>query len=497
MLLRRVVLMASFLVFVALGAGVMTGVLDPAGDPALWLQDLERLKAHMAGAYANLEWAARRRGLDLAESAQATAERLRSARSAKGARRALQEFVESFGDPHFKVAPLGKTPPPPPADRPDPGFSSSLTAAQACAMMGYGSRDLDFRLRLDSLAGFTRLPDGDNPFAAGLLRLKDDRRVGFLRIAHFGEDGYLDVALAEWDAWRPTAPANCDSGCRYTFQVRVADRLLAHVASRIRELQAAGMQELVVDVTGNGGGTDWSAMTARILTKRKLACTSGAVVRHPHHGTRARSMIGEVDEDLARPGLTDGARRALEAARVRLVRFADELDHPCDRMPLWEMPGATVACSQLTTPSAACGLLEQEPADPLEGVESRKAIWSPLRYRFEEGLYDGPLWIAIDDRSASATEGFVSMLQAAGAATLVGERTYGAGCGYIGGGIPLSLEHAGLLVKMPDCVRYRADGGNELDGIAPDVTGWEPGASWANKTRGLIKALEQGRPAGA
>jgi C-terminal processing protease CtpA/Prc len=163
-------------------------------------------------------------------------------------------------------------------------------------------------------------------------------------------------------------------------------------------------------------------------------------------------------------------------------------------MPLWESPGARVECSQLTTPSRTCGLLEEAPGDPLDGVETRAMIWSPLRYRFEAGLHDGPLWVVVDEGTASASEGFVSTLQASGAATIVGGTTYGAGCGYVNGGIPLALEHAGLLVRMPNCVRYRADGANELEGIAPDVRAWSPEEGWAARTRGLIEALRRGQP---
>ena len=61
-----------------------------------------------------------------------------------------------------------------------------------------------------------------------------------------------------------------------------------------------------------------------------------------------------------------------------------------------------------------------------------------------------------------------------GAAKVVGERTYGAGCGYTNGGLPVRLAHSGLEAVMPDCARMRADGTNEVTGVDPDVAvGWE------------------------
>jgi C-terminal processing protease CtpA/Prc len=61
------------------------------------------------------------------------------------------------------------------------------------------------------------------------------------------------------------------------------------------------------------------------------------------------------------------------------------------------------------------------------------------------------------------------MLRDNNAATIVGEPTGGAGCGYTSGGIQTFLKSTGAKVKIPDCVRLRADGSNEVAGITPDV----------------------------
>lgn len=71
--------------------------------------------------------------------------------------------------------------------------------------------------------------------------------------------------------------------------------------------------------------------------------------------------------------------------------------------------------------------------------------------------------------AGSAREWFAAVLQDNRAATLVGEQTAGAGCGYTEGGIPLTLSHTGIAIAAPDCARYRRDGSNEIDGVRPDV----------------------------
>jgi C-terminal processing protease CtpA/Prc len=64
------------------------------------------------------------------------------------------------------------------------------------------------------------------------------------------------------------------------------------------------------------------------------------------------------------------------------------------------------------------------------------------------------------------------MLRDNNAATVIGYPTLGAGCGYTNGGIPTTLKNSGARVRMPDCVRYRLNGTNEINGITPDV--WVP-----------------------
>jgi hypothetical protein len=53
------------------------------------------------------------------------------------------------------------------------------------------------------------------------------------------------------------------------------------------------------------------------------------------------------------------------------------------------------------------------------------------------------------------------------AATLIGARTFGAGCGYVDGGTRTRLRAIPRDVRMPNCARFLKDGTNEIEGVAP------------------------------
>jgi C-terminal processing protease CtpA/Prc len=115
------------------------------------------------------------------------------------------------------------------------------------------------------------------------------------------------------------------------------------------------------------------------------------------------------------------------------------------------------------------GILPYAEPRSFASLESKTTLFHPLRYAYTESSERLPLYVAVDGDTWSAAEYFAAVLQDNGAATIVGEVTGGAGCGYTNGGIPTTLKNSHAAVKMPDCVRLRKDGSNEVSGITPDV----------------------------
>jgi hypothetical protein len=340
-------------------------------DRVAWLEDYQRLKTETAQGYANLDWLVGHRGLDLPALDRATTGALVRAHSRVRAYLALRRLARAFRDPHYRMTWRLK------GGSPDDDDDDDAPAGRDCEAAGYREGRHDFRFPFARMSRWRPLRGGD--FYTGQLG-----GTGVLRIAQFGENQYL-------------------AACRQVFRPGMGRRALAIAVRRwldasltgaLQELRALGIRRLLVDVTGNGGGTEWEAQVTAALTDRRM--------------TRART------------------RRAAPT---------------CDRGEIWH--GRPV-CPVLEPPG---GRIE------LQG----------------SGRWTGPVLILADRGTASASESFIAWLKQNGVARVLGERTAGAGCGYLDGGGRVRLRVAPLEVLMPNCARFLDDGTNEIEGLSPDV----------------------------
>ncbi len=357
----------------SLAAAAMAASADiPAYDSGAWRSDFERLKADMAQGYANLDWIAERRGLDLAALARRSTLEIESAESDRVAYQALERFIDRFGDPHLQLA-----------DRAEAGGAEARDGTadppvSGCAAGGYREGRHGFRFPVERLPGWRPIADGN--FPAGL-----SGSTGILRLAELGENQYLSACAARF---RPGIGERA-------LQLEVRAALQSELRARLAQLRRAGAERLVVDLSANGGGSEWAREAVALFTARTLE-------------RQAPRRVGPA----------------------------------CDRRGRWEgkRPDCTV-------------FAEAGPPMRIAG----------------EGAWRRPLLLLIDGDTASAAEDFVAWLKDSDAATLVGARTFGAGCGYVDGGTRTPLQALPRDVRMPNCARFLRDGTNEIEGIAPDV----------------------------
>jgi hypothetical protein len=498
--MKRIVRTLLILLALVVLATVALTIRTP-GRQATWLAEYEEAKEYLATADANFDWVVRKKGIDLAALDRATRQEVASSWTSMGAAWTVRGFVWEFADGHTwarirpniwwrgvmddsEAATEGEEDP----SSPDaPSFTPSLTAAEACALAG-----LDVNARPDGWdLPFPEAPGAeliaDEEFPAVLMALADGRKVGILRVANFGHQDFGPSCARAWEElkaeWTKTP---CTDGCRWLLVARTMHNGAARAAEVANELQRRGAVAVVIDITGNGGGSEFADAMARALTATPLHLAAGGFIRHPHRIAQLQEEREAILADTARA--TPAQRVVMTGALAQIDSLLIEAARDCGRDLVWS--GTPAPCSNTLV---APPYVEYAPPGAFDGLENGWALWAPSWHAGAEGIYRGPLLVLQDHRSASASEEFTARLRDNGAVRVIGERSFGAGCGYTNGGTRLELEGLGLLIRAPDCQRLRRDGSNETEGIAPDVdAGWGADDAPALRVTKALAAIGKG-----
>jgi hypothetical protein len=437
---------------------IVTAVPAFAGEggfsAAPWIDDLRQIRAGMLDNYANFEWAVFEREVNLATLFDETERRLRDAGADGEAKAIIDRAMRSIGDGHLRV----KWP------AASPGDSGSSVATDVC-----GTPDYDARMRGLALgpylSGYHALSNDVAPeFPAGWVEV-GRRRIGVIRIGLFAVQGYPELCGSVRAGLGLAEHSPCNEACIDRLESAEYAVMSRDLALRVRALERLGAKVLLLDITGNGGGSEWAEAAARVVSPIKLRSERRAGVRGEHWARHWERLARELRQaahsaapaDLAQ--LEDWARQADRAQ-------ADALT-PCPALPFWT--GHRPDCEWLAPAFYATGLLGEADAARLHQKPWGPLVFSPAQYDFEESVWHGALVVLVDGGTGSAAEEFTAVLQDNGAALVMGAPTAGAGCGHTDGGTPVTLTHSHGILELPDCVRIRRDGTNEVRGIEPDV----------------------------
>ena len=452
-----------------------------------WLEDFEQLKRELATHYANLDWAVAERRLDLKQLSEQTEARLRDAQSDAQARQAIESFVRAFGDGHFHVQwPSANRPAAPATNAPikkdAPKNNKPSAPASLCERLDFRERRTAPGIAFDRLPGFEPHRTADSKyFPVGVLVLPDykrsdgkrrddnkpgGKRIGLLRIAIFSEHWFPDLCEKAASELGLHKDSPCDEACGDRVELRAADLLTAALERQLAVLQAASIDALLVDITGNGGGSDWVEPAARVLTRKPLRSPRIGFIKHAHWAKDFRSRLADIERDAAQA--TGPRRDMLKRAAATYRRALAAAKEPVSRDAVWQnQPVPTLVAKDPEL--FASGILPYARSGDFPESPSSGQLFYPSRYRYHEGAYSGPLLVLVDQNTASAAELFAAMLEDNAAAIMLGSPTVGVGFGYTNGGIPTLLKNSRAEIKMPDGVRYRSDGTNEAAGITPRV----------------------------
>jgi len=489
-------------------ATVLAAALLPAAgaatagfDRRAWLEDYAALKQGLEKSYANLAWfGSPQGGVDLPALDRRTRRLLAQAGSDEDAAAALLAFVARFHDGHLEAQPvLEPTPADKPAAPPKPAVDA-LGAADGCAALGYAPvRSIAYSLPFDALAGSAQESDGaTRVFRAGTLALPAGGKLGLIRIPRFRpQDAPAAGCIAEWEAWRKSGkPIEAEA-----LRERIQDAWLATLAAQLRRFRDEGARAVLVDVGGNIGGNDSGDWSARLFTPRPvhaprmlLAADASAL---PYFDEELKGLR----EALGRPGLDEAARGILQKGLADFEqRKAALAARGCDLSWVWRERRAwnPAGCSRLIEGGSASGGLDYlEPGAVKDPAAAASVFWA-ARVDALRGAWDGPVYLLLDGKTASSAELFSAELRDNGVARIVGSASEGDGCGFIDAEGTLELPHSRLRFRVPNCMRLRADGSDEVAGIAPDLPiapteGESDRARAARLLRTVAAELEPGR----
>jgi hypothetical protein len=425
----------------------------PAVNSAPWLADLAQIRAALDNNYPNRDWLTDEREVSLDRWFDRTADAIRASRNDVEARRAFEKLIERFNDGHFVLswpAPAAETM----ADLDQSASAQAPSIASFCAARGYNAGQVTAGTAA-ALPGYQIL-DAGGPFQAGLVPAAG-KTFGIVRIGVFSPQGYPVLCEQAVANLRVDVRKPCDASCDDRLLTEAYAIMTRGLMTTIERLRTAGAQMLMVDLTRNGGGTEWAEAATRIVSPILLRSAPLAVMRADAWVHRWGDLAAKLRKE---------ASRASSADRAILLDFSARAQATANRLK----PCAGPTGARLIQTGFASGLLPALPSGQLDGRKWGVDVFSPAQFPYRDSVWKGPLIVLVDSETWSAAEQFSALLQDNGAAVVIGTRTGGAGCGHLDGNDPILLTHSKAKLELPNCVRVRKDGSNEVGGVVPDVS---------------------------
>jgi hypothetical protein len=426
------------------------------------------MQIELQARYVNLAWmGSYESGVDVPSLVRRTRVALDASRSDAEAREALLAFVKGFHDGHLSQQPSLA---PALADAPDPG-KAALNAddpVSGCAAIGYSSTArIAFSLPFENLPGMRLLGDGqDSVFRVGLIEI-GGRKIGLVRLQMFRAQAFPQACHRAWaDLRKSGTPITRDAVGEAAGHLWLVD-----LAAQLKALKAGGAEAVLVDVGDNDGGDDSGDWIPRLFGARPIASSRLLIVDAPTGAAYLDEQIGDLTEALdAKPA--PKAKADLETALVDFkARKASIGANPCDLSWVWRerRPWRAVGCRRVIEAGYADGPLPGLPAHAYGDEKTERALAWSTEVQDLYGAWPGPAYVLTNSKTFSSAEMFSATMQDNGVARTVGERTGGDGCGFMSDSPPLVLTQSRLRFRVPNCIRLRADGTDEVAGVTPDL----------------------------
>lgn len=455
------------LVLALVAPATLAGQTPPAFNRTAWEADYRALKIELERNHAHLTWfGSPQGGVDLPSLDRATQDALTRSQTDAEAANAIRRFIAGFHDGH--LAPAAPPAPQPTIPEP-PTVERAGDARTACAAFGYAPvTRVVFSLPFESLAGFTLVSDGFvDAFRAGMIT-EAGLRIGIVRIPRFRAVEFPSLCESVWQSLH----ARGDEPTRGQISALVGEEWLRTLAKRVRDLKERGASALVVDIGGNGGGNDLGDWAVRVFTRESVRSAPLLMPASPAAIPYYDEQLQDLRSALASAtGLSSAGRTELTDAIAEFEARKREAASPaCDMSWVWRerRPWGTSACTRLIPSGFASGARAYADSGTFPPSAAHALYWASRADAFR-GAWNGATYVLIDANTGSAAEMFAALIRDRGIAKTIGKRTFGLGCGFLAGGPPFVLPSSRLAFSIPNCVRLRADGTDEVAGIAPDI----------------------------
>ncbi len=439
-----------------------------------WLDDYAALKTALEQRYANLAWfASPQGGVSLPALDKRTRRLLESADDEAMAKAALSSFISGFNDGHLSSAgAVLQAKIAQPLTMPKIDYSR-LNATQACAALSYGpARGVAFSLPFENLPGTVLEADGlTRSFRSGDVSAPDGTRLGVVRIARFRQQDSSPAACEQaWSERQAKGPMS-EADVKPVRDATSA-AWMRTLATQLRHFREQKVTAVIVDVGSNPGGNDSGDWAVRLFTDRDV------------HSARLMMSAAPLaamyfDEQLENLGKAQKEADATPEARTMLAqsiaafeaRKAGIAARGCDLSWVWseQRPWQPNGCSRLIDAGYASGQADYLPPQAYGNQKIASSIYWAAEVDELRGAWSGPVYVLTDSGTASSAEMFAALMKDAAGARIVGRASVGDGCGFMADAPPVELPHSRLRYRVPNCVRLRADGSNEVAGVKPDL----------------------------
>jgi len=436
---------ALILMLATWGAQAMTSVQYQA--------DFKQLVDIMYDSHANLKWLVTERNINLEQQISQTKAALSQAKGDDESKAIISEFINYFNDPHMRLK------------WKNANVANNSTTESMCERLGFFERH-KVGIKYRDIPEFNLIEDKRaDIFEIGVLSLENEK-VGVLKIDLFDPRGHPEICKETISALKLSSSETCDEKCLLNVEITASNILSNKLVDHVKLLEDQGIAALMVDIASNGGGSNWSHAVARLLTRKKIKSASLGFIRHPHWVGQLTQSLSLIEQDLLVASNTKNINLLLAKERYNKALKLAKMECPDQIKDYRRAADCELVVKNIIF---STGALDYVLPGELDGLKSKEHLFNPSIYEYREGAFDGPLLVHVDEWTASSSELFASTLSDNNAASIIGVPTMGAGCGYTNDGIEHTLEHSKATVLLPDCVRFRADGSNEVFGVTPDI----------------------------